>query len=146
VTPFHFRSEIELPPIKGKAMNPQTGNWLNTVGPHELVHALQFNNIGRYNLPWLVNFFSPPLARSFHGAIPSGLTEGLVDDHETQSGAHDGSRGSYPVFTNQIDASLAGSNRWSMRHMIQSPSVTRPFSRHYIGGYTFTGWLQTIYG
>src|SRR5699024_4262984 len=103
VTPFHFRSEIELPPIKGKAMNPQTGNWLNTVGPHELVHALQFNNIGRYNLPWLVNFFSPDLARSFHGAIPSGVTEGLAVYHESESIAPDGGRGNYPFFTNQFD-------------------------------------------
>src|SRR5699024_3714354 len=118
----------------------------NTVGPHELVHALQFNNIGRYNLPWLVNFFSPDLARSFHGAIPSGVTEGLAVYHESESIAPDGGRGNYPFFTNQFDAIFTGNNRWSMGQMLQNPSVTRPFNRHYIGGYTFTDWLQTTYG
>lgn len=146
VTPFHFRSEIELPPIKGKSLNPQTGNWLSSVGPHELVHALQFSNLGSHNLPRLINLFSPDLARSFHGAIPSGITEGIAVYHETEGVAPGGGRGQYPIFTNQFNAVFNSDRRWSMGQMVQVSSNTRPFNRHYIGGYAFTSWLQDTYG
>lgn len=146
VTPLHFRSEIELPPIKGKTMNPQTGGWLKTVGPHELVHALQFSNLGDYNIPRLVSLFSPDLARSFHSAIHPGITEGIAVYHETKNVAPDGGRGNYPFFTNQFDAIFKSDLRWSMGQMVQPPSRTRPFGRHYIGGYEFTAWLQNEFG
>ncbi|HEX6983072.1 MAG TPA: hypothetical protein VF181_09950 [Balneolaceae bacterium] len=146
VTPFHFRSEIELPPIKGKALNPQTGNWLWNVGPHELVHALQFSHLGDYNIPQLVSLFSPDLARSFHGAIPIGMLEGIAVHHETVNVAPDGGRGNLPVFTNQFDATFTSNLRWSMGQLMQYSAYTRPFNRHYIGGYEFTAWLQDEFG
>ncbi|WP_372633472.1 hypothetical protein [Fodinibius sp.] len=146
VTPIHFRSEIELPPIKGKSMNPRTGGWLENVGPHELVHALQLSNLGKKNLPHLVSFFSPDLARSFHGAIPSGVTEGIAVYHETEGVSPGGGRGQFPIFTNQFDAVFDSDQRWSMGQMIQISSNTRPFNRHYIGGHAFTDWLQETYG
>ncbi len=43
VSPFNFRSEIEIAPFLGKSLSPRSGNWLETVVPHELVHALHFN-------------------------------------------------------------------------------------------------------
>lgn len=146
VTPFHFRSEIEVPPIKSKSLNPQSGNWLETVEPHELVHALQFNKSGGFGLGGLVNLFSPDLARSFHGAIPSGITEGLATYHETKSVAPDGGRGNYPFFYNQFNAIFNSSGRWSMGQTVHFPERTRPFNRHYMGGYEFTSWLQQTYG
>jgi len=146
VTPIHFRSEIELPPIKGKSMNPQTGNWLKTVGPHELVHALQFSNLGDYNIPQLVNIFSPDLARSFHSAIPSGIIEGIAVHHESQGVTPKGGRGQYPFFANQFNATFKSNQRWSMGQMVLAPTDTRPFNRFYIGGYEFTAWLQDNYG
>lgn len=146
VTPFHFRSEIELPPIKGKSLNPRSGNWLETVGPHELVHALQFSNLGGPNLPAFISLFSPDLARSFHGAIPSGVTEGLAVYHETKQVAPNGGRGHHPIFKNQFNAVFDSNQRWSMGQMVQTSSNTRPFSRHYIGGYAFTSWLQEEFG
>jgi len=146
VTAFHFRSEIELPPIKGKSLNPQTGNWLENVGPHELVHAMQLNNLGDYNIPRLTSIFSPDLARSFHSAIPFGMLEGIAVHHETKNVAPDGGRGNYPIFTNQFDATFTSSKRWSMGQLFQTSSNTRPFARHYIGGYEFTSWLHEQYG
>jgi hypothetical protein len=146
VTPFHFRSEIELPPIKGKVLNPQTGNWLWNVGPHELVHALQFSHLGEYNLPQLISLFSPDLARSVHGAIPIGMLEGIATYHESVNVAPDGGRGNLPIFTNQFDAAFTSNLRWSMGQLMQYSSNTRPFNRHYIGGYKFTAWLQDEFG
>lgn len=146
VTSMHFRSEIELPPIKGKSQNPQTGNWLETVGPHELAHAMQFSNLGDYNIPQLVSIFSPDLARSFHAAIPFGMLEGIAVHQETKNIAPDGGRGNYPLFTKQFDATFKSSQRWSMGQLFQTSSYTRPFGRHYIGGYEFTSWLHKRFG
>jgi Tol biopolymer transport system component len=146
VTPYNFRSEIELPPIKGKSLNPQTGNWLTNVGPHELVHALQFNNLGEYNFPRLVSLFSPDLARMFHSAIPMGMLEGIAVYHETEQVIAHGGRGHYPYFTNQFDATFKSGQRWSMGQLMQTSGYTRPFGRHYIGGYAFTDWLHTEFG
>lgn len=145
VAPLHFRSEIELPPIKGKTINPQTGNWLQSVGPHELVHALQFSHLGEYNLPRFISIFSPDIARSFHGAIPIGMMEGIAVHYETKGITVDGGRGNFPIFTNQFDAIFTG-RRWSLGQMMHSSTYTRPFGRHYIGGYEFTAWLQSKFG
>lgn len=146
VTPLHFRSEIELPPIKGKSLNPQTGTWLQNVGPHELVHALQFSNLGDYNIPRLVSLFSPDLARAFHGAIPSGIIEGIAVQHETEGISTGGGRGQYPFFTNQFSATFKSDRRWSMGQLAHTSTDTRPFGRHYIGGYAFTSWLHEQFG
>ncbi|WP_138431088.1 PD40 domain-containing protein [Fodinibius saliphilus] len=146
VTPFNFRSEIELPPIKSKAMNPRTGGWLQNVAPHELVHALQFSNLGDCNIPQFVNIFSPDLARSFHGAIPSGIVEGIAVHHESEGIIEKGGRGNYPFFTNRFNAMFKSDQRWSMGQHVHFSSNTRPFDRHYVGGYEFTSWLQNKYG
>lgn len=146
VTSFNFRSEIELPPIKGKSLNPQTGNWLTNVGPHELVHALQFNNLGTYNLPRLISLFSPDLARMFHGAIPMGMHEGIAVYYETENITANGGRGNYPFFTGQFDATFNSDSRWSMGQLMQVSHGTHPFGRHYIGGYVFTDWLHNRFG
>lgn len=146
VTSLHFRSEIDIPPIQGKALNPKTGGWLENVVPHELVHAMQSNNMGGFGLGKIVNFFSPDLARSMHGASPSGIQEGLATYYESEFVAPNGGRGNHPFFTNQFDAVFNSPGRWSMGQMVHFPTDTRPFNRHYIGGYAFTKWLQDTYG
>ncbi len=146
VTPFHFRSEIEVPPIRGKSQNPRSGNWLEQVAPHELVHALQLSNTGGLGLGGLTSIFSPDFARSYHAAIPSGIIEGLAVEYETESVAPHGGRGNYPHFTNQFEAVFDSPDRWSMGQMVHISSYTRPFGRRYIGGYEFTSWLHEAYG
>lgn len=146
ITALNFRSEIEIPPLKGKSLNPQSGNWLEAVEPHELVHALHFSNTGGFGFGGLVSIFSPDLARSLHGAIPTGITEGLATYHETASVAPNGGRGNHPFFYNQFNAVFKSPGRWSMGQLVHFPERTRPFNRHYIGGYEFTAWLQENYG
>ena len=146
VSPLHFRSEIELPPIKGKTLNPQTGNWLSNVGPHELVHALQFSNFGNSFAVDILRLFSPDAARSLHSTIPIGMLEGIAVHHETKNISNQGGRGQYPFFTNKFNATFKSSQRWSMGQLFHSSTDTRPFDRHYIGGYEFTAWLHANYG
>ncbi|MDR8391328.1 hypothetical protein NC796_09280 [Aliifodinibius sp. S!AR15-10] len=145
VSSFHFRSEIEIPSIKGKAMNPQSGNWLETVTPHELVHALHYSHL---NGIWanVIKLFSPDAARSINGGPPQGVHEGIAVYHETQNIAPDGGRGHYPYFTNQFEAVYDSPDRWSLGQMLGTSSYSRPFDRHYIGGYEFTNFLQQTYG
>lgn len=83
VTPFDFRSEIVLSPQKGKVISPVNGGWLKNVLPHELTHALQFSHFDGFGLGSLIHIFSPDLARSLHGAPPSGIQEGLAVYHES---------------------------------------------------------------
>ncbi len=146
VTTLHFRSEIDIPPIRGKALNPETGGWLENVAPHELVHALQFSNPGGFGLGQIVNIFSPDLARSMHGAAPSGIAEGLATYYESESVTPGGGRGNYPFFYNQFNPVFDSPARWSMGQMVHFPANSRPFNRHYMGGYEFTQWLQEVYG
>ena len=146
VTSLHFRSEIDIPPIQGKTLNPQTGGWLQNVVPHELVHALQFSNTGGVGLGQLIKPFSPDLARALHGASPAGIQEGLATYYESEFVTPSGGRGNYPFFINQFNAVFDSPERWSMGQMVHFPADTRPFNRHYIGGYAFTQWLQDTYG
>ncbi len=146
VTSLHFRSEIKTAPIKGKSMNPRSGNWLETVVPHELVHAMHFNQTGDFGIGWLVRLLSPDLARSLHGAIPAGITEGLAVHHETEDVMDGGGRGDYPFFYNRFNTMFNSERRWTLGQMVHFPRYSRPFDRHYIGGYEFTSWLHRTYG
>lgn len=146
VTPIHFRSEIELPPSKGKTLSPRNGGWLYNVGPHELVHAMQFSNLGDANIPNLLKFISPDLARSTHSMMPPGIIEGLAVYHESNNVRNHGGRGNFAMFTNQFDAVFKSDSRWSLAQMVQPPNSSRPFGRYYIGGYEFTSWLQHEFG
>lgn len=146
VTSFHFRSEIAIPPIKGKALNPMTGGWLKNVVSHEMVHAMQFSNLGTFGLGRILNFFSPDLARSLYGAIPSGFTEGLAVYHESHGVTPGGGRGNYPWFYNQFNSTFNSPARWSLGQLVHFPVFTRPFNRYYIGGYEFNNWLIENYG
>lgn len=146
VTSLHFRSEIDLSPSAGKTLNPRSGSWLETVVPHELVHALQYSNLGGFTLPSVVGLFSPDLGRSFHGAVPSGLNEGIATYFETTGVTAGGGRGNLPWFTNRFRAVFDSPRRWSMGQMAHSPIYTLPFDRHYLGGYHLVSWLHERYG
>ncbi|MDZ7772737.1 MAG: hypothetical protein U5K31_08375 [Balneolaceae bacterium] len=146
VTSLHFRSEIDLAPAAGKTINPRSGSWLEAVVPHELVHALQYSNLGGFTLPSIVGFFAPDLGRSFHGAIPSGINEGIAVHHESTGVLPGGGRGGYAWFTGPYRALHGGEAAWSMGQMVQTSSYTRPYNRHYIGGGIFTSWLHQEFG
>src|SRR5699024_5503856 len=146
VTSLHFRSEIAIPAIKGKTLNPATGGWFKNVASHELVHALQYSNLGVFGVGRIVNFFAPDLARSLYGAIPAGLTEGLAVFYESNGVTAGGVRGNLPLFYNQFNSVFNSSSRWSLGQMVHFPVYTRPLNRYYIGGFKFNQWLIKSYG
>ncbi|MEX0609757.1 MAG: hypothetical protein WD016_04755 [Balneolaceae bacterium] len=151
VTTFNFRSEVDLSPIKGKAMNPKTGDWLETVLPHELVHAAHYNvqqvrSEQKISIPNFISYFSPDLARSVHGFVPVGLHEGLAVYYETEEIAPQGGRGEYTFSTNRFNANFGSSYRWNMGQTLIPSDYSLPRNRHYIAGYSFVDWLHDTYG
>jgi hypothetical protein len=145
VSPFNFRSEVEIAPFLGKSLSPRSGNWLESVVPHELVHALHFS----VNTPSIVRplgLFSPDLRRSIHSAAGFGFIEGIAVEYESHSMLDEAGRGNYPYFNNQFHAMLGADDPWSMGQLTQTSTYTPPFNRHYIGGYRYVNWLQNRYG
>ena len=140
VNPLNFRSEIELAPIKGKNMNPRSGNWLETVVPHELVHAAHFNSVTP-SLTNIAGLFSPDIRRSVHSAAPFGILEGIAVEYESHNHIEGAGRGNYPFFTNQYQALIGTPDEWSMGQLVHVSEFTFPFDRHYNGGYHFVHWL-----
>lgn len=146
VSPFNFRSEIEIAPLKGKALNPRSGEWMESVAPHELVHALHFSNVSPNSFAGLLRILSPDMSRSLHAAAPLGILEGIAVEHESNNPMHESGRGNYPYFYNQFNAMLNTDDEWSMGQLVHVSSYTTPFNRHYMGGYEFVDWLQETYG
>ncbi len=146
VTTQNFRIEVEIPRIKSKSMNPSDGNWLNTVMPHELVHALHLNVIPAFGISGFIRPFSPDLARSMHLAAPLGMIEGIAVFHESHRQYGLSGRGNHPYFTQQFESIYDSRHRWSLGQMLMDPARTWPFDRHYIGGHEFIHWLQYEYG
>jgi hypothetical protein len=145
VAPMNFRSEVELAPIKGKALNPQSGDWLESVLPHELVHAMHFS-VNPPSLTRALGIFSPDVRRSVHAAAPLGVLEGIAVEHESHGTIPNSGRGNHPFFTNQFNVLLGSPGEWSMGQLVQVSDYTLPFNRHYVGGYELTNWLLVRYG
>jgi hypothetical protein len=145
VTPLNFRSEVEIPPLKGKAMNPVSGDWLELVLPHELVHALHMS-VNPNSITSLIGLFSPDLRRSVHTAAPLGLFEGIAVEYESHGVFNGAGRGNYPYFSNRFNSNFMSDQRWSMGQLVHISSRTLPYDRHYVGSYEFTHWLQNQYG
>lgn len=151
VNSYNFRSEVDLSTLKGKSMNPKTGDWLETVLSHELVHATHFN----IQQPWedkkvsisnFISLFSPDMARSIHGFPPVGMHEGLAVYHETEAIAPLGGRGNYTYFNNRFNDNFRSSDRWNMGQSLITSDYNQPLNRHYISGYQFMDWLHDEYG
>lgn len=141
VAPFNFRSEVEISPFIGKSLSPRSGDWLESVVPHELVHALHFSA----NPPSIVRplgLFSPDARRSIHAAAPLGILEGIAVEHESHNTMPASGRGNYPYFNNQLYSMMGADNPWSMGQLVHTTTFTPPFNRHYVGGYAFVNWLQ----
>ncbi|SMO63196.1 WD40-like Beta Propeller Repeat [Gracilimonas mengyeensis] len=151
VSPYNFRSEVDLAPIKGKGMNPQTGGWLETVLPHELVHASHMNvqqplDEKKVSLSNFISLFSPDAGRLIHALVPMGVHEGLAVYHESEAITENGGRGNYPYFLNRFNANFASPDRWNMGQTFIPSEYSLPGDRHYIAGHEFTYWLQENYG
>jgi len=145
VTPLNFRSEVEITPSRGKSMNPRSGDWLNLVLPHELVHALQMS-VNPGGVTWLAGLFSPDLRRSIHTAAPVGVFEGVAVHYESHGPGMTGGRGAHPFFINRFRQDLLSGSPWSMGQLFHRSASTRPFDRHYAGSWEFIDWLEKQYG
>lgn len=146
VTPIHFRTEIEIPAIKGRSLNPRTGGWIENVAPHELVHALHFSNVPSGSVVSLMYPFAPDFARSLHGIAPFGMIEGIAVFHETKVVYGQGGRGNHSIFRNATHSNLSSDRPWSLAQHLMPASYSLPGNRHYAGGYEFIRWLQYNYG
>lgn len=147
VSSVNFRSEVDISPFKGKALNPQSGSWLETVLPHELIHANHTNVSNRFSLASIIGLLGPDYRRSFNMFPPLGVHEGLAVYHESENGIRENSgRSNYTFFQNQFSANLAGPNSWNMGQTFIPSDFSLPSNRHYIGGSTFTKWLHESYG
>jgi hypothetical protein len=145
VSSFNARSEIELRPIKGKALSPRSGSWLETVVPHELVHMVHFHVRPSWSATNALDLISPDLRRSVHGMAPLGVHEGIAVDHETHGVVPGGGRGRHAYFTGRFQG-YGAEDPWSMGQLLQTSDFTVPFDRHYVGGYAFMEWLRSTYG
>lgn len=146
VTPNNFRSEFDASPIKGKSINPRSGDWFEAVLPHELLHATHGSLIVPGSIPYVYSLFSPDLARSFNFFPAYGVHEGLAVHYESVNVAENGGRKNYTFFNNQYNARVSSNDPWSAGQTFQTSRYTLPYNRHYISGSTFTEWLHQEYG
>ncbi len=146
VTTLNFRIEVEIPRILGKSMNPRDGNWLHTVMPHELVHALHLNVIPPFGVSAIIHPFSPDVARTMHMSAPLGMIEGIAVFHDTHLHYGVSGRGNHSYFTRQYKSVFQSSDRWTPSQNLREPIYSFPFDRQYIGGFTFINWLHYEYG
>ncbi len=148
VSPLLFRTEIEVAPIKGKNLSPRTGGWLETVLPHELVHAQHMNVMPAPGLSWAFSLLSPDIGRGLNTFAHSGFLEGIAVYHESSVGI-DGGRGNLSTFLYEFDTNWRnenGSRRWGLGTTLSPSGASHPASRHYMGGYQYTKWLVEKYG
>lgn len=146
VTSNNFRSEFDAAPFKGKSINPRSGDWLEAVLPHELLHATHGSVLVSGSIPAFYGIFSPDFARSFNFFPPVGVHEGLAVHHESENVAENGGRKNYTYFNNQYNARVNSEDPWSAGQTFQTSRYTLPYNRHYISGSTFTQWLHENYG
>jgi hypothetical protein len=133
-----FRIEFQTAPIKGEILNPRSGDWLESMLPHELVHASHLAHIQGTSLQGFVSVFSPDFARALHFTSPAGMTEGLAVQYESSITEH-GGRLNYAHFNSQY-------NGWGLWSAITPAGVTNPADRHYIGGSHVVDFLMDQYG
>ncbi len=141
VSPFPFRQEIEAASIKTDALTTYFPSWPAAVAPHELVHAAHADLNAGVGLGGLVRLFGPDWSRVINLTAPRGLIEGVAVYRESQLYPRAG-RLHAPVATMKYRAAMLSDEPWSLTQMLEAPSYTRPFDRHYVGGGQAFAYLQ----
>lgn len=142
VTVLPFRSEIEVPAIRGKYLHPGNENWLEAVLPHELVHAIE---IDHYKRNFLTRLF-PEYAKLLNVFRPQGFLEGVAVYHE--SSLHEGKVGrlNHPFFSMQYHAAMGSPLGWTLNQALSPNYYGMPSGRHYFGGSHFVQFLAEEFG
>ena len=133
VSPFPFRQEIEAPSIKSNALTVPFPSWPAAVAPHELVHAAHANVDAGIGVGGAIRWLGPDWSRVINLVAPSGLIEGAAVYRESQLYPRAG-RLNAPLATMTFRAAMLSEDPWSMTQMLEAPTYTRPFDRHYVGG------------
>ncbi len=141
VSPLPFRQEIEAVSIKGNRLSPRFRSWIETVAPHELVHAVHADYRNGFGVVGLTRWFAPDLARSLNLTIPAGIAEGaaVLFESSLEPGA---GRLNHSLFTMEFRAAMLSHRPWSLTQMLERPDHTRPFDRFYNGGGHLFQWLR----
>ncbi len=141
VSPLPFRQEIEAVSIKGNRLSPRFRSWIETVAPHELVHAVHADYRNGFGVVGVTRWFAPDLARSLNLTIPAGIAEGaaVLFESDLEPGA---GRLNHSLFTMQFHAAMLSEHPWSLTQMLERPDHTRPFDRFYNGGGHLFRWLR----
>lgn len=133
VSPLPFRQEIEAVSIKSDALTTHFPSWPAAVAPHELVHAAHADINAGVGIGGLVRLFGPDWSRVINLTAPRGLIEGVAVYQESQLHPRAG-RLHTPLATMKYRAAMLSDEPWSLTQMMEAPSHTRPFDRHYVGG------------
>ncbi len=133
VSPLPFRQEIEAVNLRGKSLSPRFHSWLETVAPHELVHAAHAEAGDGFGVGWLLRRLGPDLARSLNLSGPRGINEGAAVWLESRIRPGAG-RLNYSLFEMEFRAAMLSDRPWSLVQMLEAPEYTRPFDRYYHGG------------
>ncbi|MEM1126144.1 MAG: hypothetical protein AAGI71_05780 [Bacteroidota bacterium] len=132
VTALPFKQEIEGISIKGNVLSTRFHSWVEAVGPHELVHAMQFNRRGGPGLGALLRPFVPDLARVFNLGS-AGLAEGAAVYFESNLRPGAG-RLNHALFTMRNRAAALEDRPWTLTQAMVPSMFSRPFNRHYLAG------------
>ncbi len=146
VTPVNFRSEFDAASSKSKSLSPKSGDWFETVIPHELLHAVHGNVSVPFSIPSVIGILSPDIARTVNFYPPVGVHEGLAVYHESNHVWEGGGRDNHAYYYNQFSANVSSNTPWSSGQIFSTSRYHLPFNRHYISGSTFTEWLHENYG
>ncbi len=133
VDPLPFRQEIEAPSIKSDALVARASSWPAAVAPHELVHAAHADVSPSLGVGGLLRPFAPDVVRSLNLLAPSGFTEGVAVYRESRIDP-DAGRLNAPLFQMKMKAAMLSDDPWSLTQMLEAPTYTQPFNRHYNGG------------
>lgn len=137
VEPLPFRQEIEAVSSKSAPLVARASTWPALVAPHELVHSAHGDVHAGIGVGGLVRLFAPDWIRALNLTAPKGLVEGVAVYRESQIEPGAG-RLHAPLFTMKMKAAMLSDDPWSFTQLLEAPSYTQPFDRHYIaGGHTF---------
>ncbi|GIV59234.1 MAG: hypothetical protein KatS3mg043_0323 [Rhodothermaceae bacterium] len=134
VTPLPFKQEIEAVSIKGAVLSPRYRSWIQTVAPHELVHAVHADFQEGFGVGEVVRWLSPDLSRTLNLTIPPGIAEGAAVLYESSLEEGRAGRLNHAFFTMVYRAALMSDRPWSLAQMLERSAYTFPFDRHYLGG------------
>ncbi|WP_179862120.1 PD40 domain-containing protein [Longibacter salinarum] len=133
VTPFPFKTEIELPSLQRPALIGGFDTWTSVVGPHELVHAVHGDIRAGFGVGRVLGWMGNDLERVLNLSAPSGWVEGVAVYRESNIHPEAG-RLNAPLFRMHYRAAMESDDPWSLTQMLEAPAYTQPFNRHYVGG------------